>query len=107
MPTYYFWSILIGARSKDITAMAYWKSFDVTEECEESKFLKLKMPAFKPGWIRHGYFELTMPEDIKFYQRVIVMKKVSFAIILFINYRMSLHAIMPFAIMHLHAHLTY
>ena len=56
----------------------YWKLFDVTEECEESTFLQQKMPGFKPGWIRHGYFELTMPEDIKFHQRVIVMKKVNY-----------------------------
>ena len=69
---------MIGVRSKEITEKAYWKLLDVTEECEESEFLKQLMPGFKPGWIRHGYFELTTPEDIKFHQRVIVMKKVNF-----------------------------
>ena len=67
-----------GARSKDITAMAYCKLFDVTEWCKESKFLKQIMPGYKQGWIRHGYFEFTKPEDIKFHQRIIVMKKVRF-----------------------------
>ena len=59
--------------------MAYWKLFKVIEECEESEFMKQKMPGYTPGQIRYSYFQFTHPEDIKHHQRVIVMKKVTYS----------------------------
>lgn len=56
--------------------MAYWRVFDITEECEESQFMKQKMPGFKEGWIHYCYFEFTKSECIKRRQNVMVVNKV-------------------------------
>lgn len=67
---------LLGARSKNITKIAYWKVFNVTQECKESSFIKEKFLGYNKEWIRYGYFELTNPIHIETTQNFIILKKV-------------------------------
>ena len=68
---------MLGARSRDITATAFWKPYDVTETCKQSEFATKYIPKYSSEWLRYCYFEFTKSEHIKPNQRVIVLKKVS------------------------------
>ena len=55
---------------------AYHKVYAVDRDCEESEFMRSLIPQYKAEWIQYGYFEFNKPENIKPYQRVIIMKHV-------------------------------
>ena len=65
-----------GAFSKDITATAFWKMYDVSKKCKESEFAEKKIPRYTADWSRYCYFEFTKAEFIKPHQHIIVLMKV-------------------------------
>jgi hypothetical protein len=69
-----FMAAYVGACSKVITNTAFWKIYNVTEECNELQFLMEKISGYQMEWRQYGYFEFTKPECIKSHQRVIVKK---------------------------------
>lgn len=68
-----------GARSKEITSTAFWKTYDVSEQCKESDFAQKKIPRYTADWSRYCYFEFKESEYIKPHQRVVVLMKVNLA----------------------------
>ena len=67
---------LKGERSKDITYTAFWRLYDVHEQCNESNFAEKSIPRYTSEWSRYCHFEFTKPEHIKPHQRVVLLMKV-------------------------------